>query len=173
IGEDQRISREHMGAILGKAFSAPSLEQRTHDPIAARIGGGIHHLHVISSDAADPGVGAGRTGVQDERRNNDGLAQESLDCPQRALVRRLREDEASLRGSRAAPHVLEETHVLGVAGYLACSASATAGCTSPSTSPPNRATSRTRLALMYVVSRDGTMNTVSRPGMRCRFMSAI
>src|SRR5678809_134160 len=50
---------------------------------------------------------------------------------------------------------------------------ATAGWTKPDTSPPKRATSRTMLALMYVVSRLGTMNTVSSPGARWRFISAI
>src|SRR5205823_2742401 len=49
----------------------------------------------------------------------------------------------------------------------------TAGCTSCDTSPPKRATSRTRLELRYVRSNAGTRNTVSTPGARLRFMSAI
>ena len=53
------------------------------------------------------------------------------------------------------------------------SASATGGRTSALTSPPNRATSRTKLALTYVSPDAGTINTVSRPDQSCRFIRAI
>src|SRR6185312_11407529 len=86
-------------------------------------------------------------------------------------------DPADGRG-RAPAHVLDKVHRVprrSVNRSLkrSRSAVATAGWTRLDTSPPNRAISRTRLALMYVVSNDGTMNTVSRRGERCRFMSAI
>src|SRR5205809_296601 len=54
-----------------------------------------------------------------------------------------------------------------------CNAWRTAGWTSCDTSPPNRATSRTRLDERYVRSNAGTRNTVSIPGARLRFISAI
>src|SRR4029077_14416700 len=53
------------------------------------------------------------------------------------------------------------------------SAGPTAGWTRLDTSPPKRATSRTRLELRYVRSKAGTRNTVSTPGARLRFISAI
>src|SRR6185436_9501249 len=74
-----------------------------------------------------------------------------------------KEDAAGpTRGSRI--QRFDERHFVE---SLARSASATVGCTRSLTSPPNRATSRTRLALMYVVSREGTMKTVSSLGERC------
>src|SRR4029077_9814965 len=53
------------------------------------------------------------------------------------------------------------------------SACCTAGWTRLDTSPPKRATSRTRLELKYVRSNAGTRKTVSMPGARLRFMRAI
>src|SRR3989442_13359399 len=49
----------------------------------------------------------------------------------------------------------------------------TVGSTSCETSPPKRATSRTRLELTKVRSKAGTRNTVSILGARLRFISAI
>src|SRR5690242_4584720 len=49
----------------------------------------------------------------------------------------------------------------------------TTGSTRADTSPPNRATSRTRLELKYVRSKAGTRNTVSSAGASVRFISAI
>src|ERR1044071_9202330 len=56
---------------------------------------------------------------------------------------------------------------------LRFSACCTAGWTSEETSPPKRATSRTRLELRYVRSNAGTRKTVSILGARLRFISAI
>src|SRR6185369_4218863 len=86
------------------------------------------------------------------------------------IVRLGKHDAAAVR-LRARADGIDEAH--GGAATFARNASATRGCTRSRTSPPYRATSRTRLALMYVVSRDGIMNTVSRRGLRWRFMSAI
>src|SRR2546423_4787892 len=93
---------------------------------------------------------------------------------ERSVVGRFGKHNPSTRHARAHPYLLEKAHsFVDRAGIFARSAAATAGCTRSPISPRKRATSRTRLALMYVVSSEGTMKTVSSFGERCRFMSAI
>ena len=87
---------------------------------------------------------------------NDSPPRELGNGVARPVVGALREDDPAKGGSRARLHVGEKRHD-GGANVLARNAAATAGCTRLETSPPNRAISRTRLALMYVVSSDGTM----------------
>src|SRR5438094_6624653 len=119
-------------------------------------------------------MGVGALRIEHHHWCHDALTCELGDRGERPLIGGLGKDDTPARHARAYAHRVEEGHPrLDPLPYFARRALATAGWTRSSISPPNRATSRTRLALMYVVSRDGTMNTVSRPEERWRFMSAI
>src|SRR5216110_2985564 len=79
------------------------------------------------------------------------------------------EDDARPQFFRPLVDAFEEAHLEN----LRFSACWTVGSTSGDTSPPKRATSRTRLELTKVRSNAGTGNTVSILGARLRFINAI
>src|SRR5467141_125735 len=79
------------------------------------------------------------------------------------------EDDAWSGVPRPLIYVVEKAHFPN----LRFSAFCTVGSTSCDTSPPKRATSRTRLELTKVRSKAGTRNTVSIFGARLRFINAI
>src|SRR4051812_17769577 len=86
-----------------------------------------------------------------------------------ARIVALGKDDPLLGVPRPLIDAAEKAHLAN----LRLSACCTTGSTSAETSPPKRATSRTRLELRYVRSNAGTRNTVSILGARFRFMSAI
>src|ERR1051325_10532361 len=93
-------------------------------------------------------------GIENEDRFDDPMLGEKGDRLASALVAAFWKYDPPPDTRRACADVVQKTHWVP---YFARNASATAGCTRLVKSPPKRATSRTRLALMYVVSRDGTM----------------
>src|SRR2546430_11922117 len=114
-----------------------------------------------------------------EREAGSGPVQE-LDGPQPqlldavrggayAVVPSLGQHDAPARPPGPLVQTVPERHFANFSLTAWC----TAGWTSCDPSPPNRATSRTRLELRYVRSKAGTRKTVSTPGARLRFMSAI
>src|SRR6266540_3872762 len=86
-----------------------------------------------------------------------------------ARIVALRKDDACSGFPRPLIDAVEEAHFPNLR-FRACW---TVGSTSGDTSPPKRATSRTRLELTKVRSKAGTRNTVSILGARLRFISAI
>ena len=129
----------------------------------------VHHpvRTAVAQKLGDPGEAVGRRWAG-RRRRRAGSARR---CP-RGEAARPRPGPAgrrprtarsvSRRAAARSSSAVADAH----RRYRPASASATIGWTSPLTSPPNRATSRTRLELRYVRSRAGTRNTVSRVGMQ-------
>src|SRR5690348_1610460 len=104
--------------------------------------------------------------VEHEHGIHDAVARQRGHCLERAGVGAFGKDDAPSSGRRPNADTLQKAHPPARAANLASNARSTTGCTSPPMSPWNRATSRTMLALMYVVSSDGTMKTVSKRGER-------
>src|SRR4051795_2451612 len=92
-----------------------------------------------------------------------------FDCALHPGVLALTEDHPGLPAGSSVDQLASEAHERN----RRANALATAGCTRGFTSPPNRATSRTRLELRYVRSTAGTRNTVSSEGWSWRFINAI
>src|SRR2546425_1942715 len=173
--------------------------ERGVDRIGARIDCPAHH-HIGRADPHEAGaarermlesfggrriggesVGAARPQMTgEERHTRIGSAPQQLDHSQtlaldalcrllHARIIALREDDARFGFPRPLIDAVEEAHFPN----LRFSACWTVASTSCDTSPPKRATSRTRLELRYVRSNAGTRKTVSILGARLRFISAI
>src|SRR6266516_1438718 len=97
------------------------------------------------------------------------LALNSSPCFLNARILPLGEDDASLALPRPLVDAVQKLHLLNLRFRACC----TVGSTSCDTSPPKRATSRTRLELTKVRSKAGTRKTVSIFGARLRFINAI
>ena len=90
------------------------------------------------------GLSVLRTGIEHEERDGDPLLLQPLRGGEHARVRGFGERDPRLQRLSARADACEEGHFAN----LARKATAVAGCTSPVTSPPNFAISRTRLELM-------------------------
>ena len=113
-------------------------------------------------------VRCGRRGVEHHHGFHDAPVDERPHRLERSRIGAFGKHDPAAPGGGARLQVGEKGHLRTAAAAAARSrnAAATAGWTRLDNSPPYRAISRTRLALMYVVSSDGTMNTVSSFGDR-------
>src|SRR5205809_1776548 len=181
----------------GRDAHAP---ERGADRVAARKSGTAHHdiraahphergaeRERVLEGAGGGGVGGERVGAARSQMSHEirdaGCGKgppQYLNHPQTlalqatggfldALVGSLGEHDAAPGTARPLVHRVAKRHLPN----FCLSAFCTTGWTSCDTSPPKRATSRTRLELRYVRSNAGTRNTVSILGARLRFMSAI
>ena len=146
-----RAARERMlqrlgGRGVGGKAVGPPRPQMTGQKRHPRIGRAPQHLHDAHA-----------------------LPLHALCCVLHARIIAFRKDDAWFGVPRPLIDAVEEAHFAN----LRFSAFATVGSTSCDTSPPKRATSRTRLELTKVRSKAGTRNTVSIFGARLRFINAI
>src|SRR3954468_13877148 len=174
VREIEWCSRQLVRPLVRESLRTARREQLRRRLVRSRVALDVEDLHAISGQRASRGVGVGPCRIQNEHRGDDALPGELGDRTQRPFVSTLGKGDTSSRRARPNAHLVQKAHAgRDCGGYFWRRAAATAGCTRSPISPPNRATSRTRLALMYVVSSDGTMKTVSRPADRWRFMRAI
>src|SRR5262249_39553880 len=135
-------------------------EKLVEDTLRKRLARRIDH---VDAECPHRVVRLRHRRIEHENRADDASSSQLADRGPRALVRRFGKNNSPRSCGRAEMKLGEKAH-FDERRFL--SAAATAGCTRLETSPPYRAISRTRLALMYVVSSDGTMNTVSSLGDR-------
>src|SRR3569833_1912808 len=105
----------------------------------------IERIHGLHAERANSDERVRESRIAPSDRHHDASALEHRDGRPSAIVGGLGKDNSAHAGGRARLHIRQERHFAAV---LARIASATTGCTSVVTSPPNRATSRTRLALI-------------------------
>ena len=138
----------------------------------------LAHRRLVDGDDLEVGQGPSepvrRAGGSHRHGDDQPLPGQPLHGLRRALLVGLREADPPGGGGGAGPQVLQEGHDPRAPDpKRSAIRSRTAGGTYSETSPPRRATSRTREALRKVYWLSGAMNSVSTSGHSDRFICAI
>src|SRR5690606_15998046 len=152
VRKEQRLACQALGLLNVQPLRRPARMQTGGYLRGARIGLGIHDGYAkLRAKLADGAVAYRLGSVQHEDRLDNAFLHRIAHGLLYTNIGRLREHDSPPKRTRARMDALGEGRPhIQLPANLSRRACCTSGCTNGLTSPPKRATSRTRLELTYV-----------------------